>query len=756
MEKVLLVEDDARMLRSLERLLKDSGFDVVPASNGQEALDLAQNDEFALIISDVRMPGMDGIETLGKMRTFQPHARKLIITGYADEDAPVRAIQLSVDDYLMKPFGSEFFLKSVENAISRYRMEQLKSGLIRNSSEQESKLINTVLSHIEKRMAKRPDLSYRKASLCRSLGEALELTPIQLSKLEKAAHFHDFGFISLSDEQVKHDAENRHAQVSSEILAALIEDHGAAEILKAHHQVFDFEVPPISVECEILRLCEDYENFESQDPDQPEQILRALADTKSYRPELLEALFKVILNPSLSQQSRAFSPEKPDQKWFNKFLHLAQVYVRLGESQLAEAALKKLKEAEFLIKNDDSRFRYFLVFSENLMLQKKFVESHEVSERALELAIEKKLGGLSAAKAFLEISLSRFFLSRLDQVEEMLQKCVEIFSRFEDLKNLARTHFYLAIYFFLSGRKENVETHLKNSANLLHPDQTQEWLQSESLAQTLLPSELTAPFFSSHPSKVEEIKIFSLGPFRIYRSGELMQEEEWKSKKARILLNYLLFHAERPISEERLCEIFWSGSDFEKSRKSLHNTIYLLRRILEPALEEGGQSRYILSQKGGYQFNRLTSYWWDVQEFRKKCQEAEQFSASGQSEKAIRALQQAEDLYQGDLLEDFSEEAWLGLERDKLRESYIKTLCVLSDYEEKNGRYSFALEKAQEALSFDPYHEQAALLQIRNLFKLGMRSDAIRRYHEWCAELKRELQLGPPPELAAFYLEMTS
>ncbi|MCL5054332.1 MAG: response regulator, partial [Firmicutes bacterium] len=114
MEKVLLVEDDSRMLHSLERLLKDSGLDVVSAPNGQEAVELAQKDEFALIISDVRMPGMDGIEALGKMKTFQPQARKLIITGYADEDAPVRAIQLSVDDYLMKPFGSEIFLKSVE------------------------------------------------------------------------------------------------------------------------------------------------------------------------------------------------------------------------------------------------------------------------------------------------------------------------------------------------------------------------------------------------------------------------------------------------------------------------------------------------------------------------------------------------------------------------------------------------------------------------------------------------------------------
>ncbi len=755
MEKVLLVEDDSRMLHSLERLLKDSGLDVVSAPNGQEAVELAQKDEFALIISDVRMPGMDGIEALGKMKTFQPQARKLIITGYADEDAPVRAIQLSVDDYLMKPFGSEIFLKSVENAISRYRFERLKTEAIRNSADQELKLIQVIQSYLEKRISKKEGRYQRLVSLCRKVGEAFELTPSQLERVEKAARFHDFGFISFSDAEVKEDVENRHAQEACKIIEDLQGEKETAEILKVHHRPSHPEAEIIPIESEILRLCEDYETLESEKQAQPEQTLQCLADASKYRPELLEILFKVILNPDSAQESHTSSVEKTDQKGFNRLLHLAQVYIKLGEIQLADAVLKKLKEAEFLIKSDDARFRYFLVLSRNLIFQKKFLDGHVMAERSLELAIEKKLGGLSVSKAFLEISSARFFLSKLDQVEEMLQKAVEIFSKFEDFKNLARANFYLAIYSFLTGRQEKVELYLQNSAKLIPSDQTQEWLQSESLAQTLLPSEKISQFFSLSPLKVEEIRVFNLGPFRIYRNGDLIREEEWKSKKAKILLTYLLFHAERPVSEERLCEIFWGGGDFEKSRKSLHNTIYLLRRVLEPSLEEGGQSKYILSPKGGYQFNRGASFWWDVQEFMKKRQTAEQLLSSGQEENGIQALHQAVSLYQGDLLEDFPEEAWSGLERDKLRESYIKILCSLAEHEEKSGKFSSALEKAQEALSYDPFHEQAALLQIRNLFKSGMRSDAIRRYHEWCAELKRELQLGPPPELAAFYLEMT-
>jgi DNA-binding response OmpR family regulator len=115
MTRVLIVEDDDELRFLLVEALDDLGYSVTGAEHSAAALEVAQRSQFDLIITDVRMEGLDGLELLLALRDSQPSARSIVITGYASTDAPVRAIKAHAEDYLHKPFT----IKALTAAIRR-------------------------------------------------------------------------------------------------------------------------------------------------------------------------------------------------------------------------------------------------------------------------------------------------------------------------------------------------------------------------------------------------------------------------------------------------------------------------------------------------------------------------------------------------------------------------------------------------------------------------------------------------------------
>lgn len=117
MSHVLIIEDDPDLNQILVHVLESRGFEVSAAFLGETALELYEEQKFDLVISDVLLPGMDGVETLGKLKALQPNLKCIIITGYTSEDTPIRAIRLNVDDYLFKPFSSSYLMKIVQRVL---------------------------------------------------------------------------------------------------------------------------------------------------------------------------------------------------------------------------------------------------------------------------------------------------------------------------------------------------------------------------------------------------------------------------------------------------------------------------------------------------------------------------------------------------------------------------------------------------------------------------------------------------------------
>lgn len=132
-EKILIIEDDGPFRKTLTRLLETEGYSVTGVSNGQQAIDAAKKTFFDLIIADVRLPGgMDGIEAVEAIRRIghKTNSVVIIMTGYADKDAPVRAIKAGVDDYIYKPFKIEEFLHGVERNLEVLWLEKERQKYI--------------------------------------------------------------------------------------------------------------------------------------------------------------------------------------------------------------------------------------------------------------------------------------------------------------------------------------------------------------------------------------------------------------------------------------------------------------------------------------------------------------------------------------------------------------------------------------------------------------------------------------------------
>ena len=139
MHQILLIDDDELVLRSLGRLLTRQGYRVESATSGKEAIEKIRTNEFDLIVSDVRMPGVDGIECVRYIRQFETTAGRgltpeIFITGYSDDQARTRADSLAIRDYVQKPFDNLEFLDIV-----RLRLSQRKADRRKNKSNDQAR-----------------------------------------------------------------------------------------------------------------------------------------------------------------------------------------------------------------------------------------------------------------------------------------------------------------------------------------------------------------------------------------------------------------------------------------------------------------------------------------------------------------------------------------------------------------------------------------------------------------------------------------
>lgn len=117
--KILLVEDDLRIAEELMAGLKSNHFECVHAMNGNSGLEAALNNEFHLIITDLMLPGIDGLEMIAELRKYKANIPVLILTAKRSLDDRVLGLQNGGDDYLVKPYAFVELLARINNLIKR-------------------------------------------------------------------------------------------------------------------------------------------------------------------------------------------------------------------------------------------------------------------------------------------------------------------------------------------------------------------------------------------------------------------------------------------------------------------------------------------------------------------------------------------------------------------------------------------------------------------------------------------------------------
>ncbi|QJT09628.1 sigma-54-dependent transcriptional regulator [Oceanidesulfovibrio marinus] len=117
MSTILIVDDDAQLRRSFSKLLADRGYVVETAASGEQCLERAGQGGVDLVIQDVRLPGMDGLETFSRLRELEPTPQVIVMTAFGTMETAVEATKLGAYDYVLKPFDIPTMLDLIEKAL---------------------------------------------------------------------------------------------------------------------------------------------------------------------------------------------------------------------------------------------------------------------------------------------------------------------------------------------------------------------------------------------------------------------------------------------------------------------------------------------------------------------------------------------------------------------------------------------------------------------------------------------------------------
>ena len=119
---VLLVDDEVPFVEAMSRRLKKRDISIVTSFSGSEALDVLEKDRSVEVtILDVKMPGMDGIETLGEIRKRFPLVEVIMLTGHATVETGIEGMKLGAFDYLMKPCDMDVLMDKLKEAVAKKR-----------------------------------------------------------------------------------------------------------------------------------------------------------------------------------------------------------------------------------------------------------------------------------------------------------------------------------------------------------------------------------------------------------------------------------------------------------------------------------------------------------------------------------------------------------------------------------------------------------------------------------------------------------
>jgi putative two-component system response regulator len=256
----LVVDDEPRLRQVLVHLMRNDGFRCFEASNGVEAIEMLERQSVPLLMSDMRMPRMDGIELLRQVRARWPDTAVVMITAVADVEVAVSCLAIGAMDYLTKPFHLEEVRARVGQALEKRRLilenrdyqERLEERVAAQARRLEELFLAGIQALAEALEVKDPYTrghSVRVSQYSSSIARSLGLDSDMIRQIELGGHVHDIGKIGvregvlnkpgpLTDDEYQHIM--THPVVGWRILAPLLSDAPIAlNVVRSHHERID-------------------------------------------------------------------------------------------------------------------------------------------------------------------------------------------------------------------------------------------------------------------------------------------------------------------------------------------------------------------------------------------------------------------------------------------------------------------------------------------------------------------------------------
>ncbi len=302
-EKILFVDDEAPLLDSFRHMLHRR-FDVYTALGPVQGLKILQGPEtFAVVVSDLKMPSMDGITFLGRVRELSPDTIRMMLTGFADVQVAMSAVnEGQVFRFLTKPCSRETMTMALEAGLEQYQLVMAERELLRGTLRGSVQVLTEALSLAN------PE-AYGRAGRIKTLVHSIAKTaaiPITW-ELDLAAMLSHIGCMALPravlhkiasgqaltpEEQRLYDS---HPTVGAGLLQHIPRLEQVAEVIGRQHERHDASPCPEKLRvARLLKIATDYDMLEGRGM-APEEILERLRqDTGAYEPTLLQALGQAL------------------------------------------------------------------------------------------------------------------------------------------------------------------------------------------------------------------------------------------------------------------------------------------------------------------------------------------------------------------------------------------------------------------------------------------------------------------------------
>jgi len=343
---ILFVDDEPQMLSALSRVFRSKSFNVVTANSGFEGLTLLEDHHFDVIISDMRMPEMDGASFLAQACERSPKSRRMLLTGYSDQDSTIRAINDGhIHQYLTKPWDNQELRSKVEAEIDEKKRLQestpdlqeyqdLKDQVASVSQElshvssfadmakeelleQYNTTIKVISNLINMRMPSSYAMSGNVVSHSVALAKLVKLDSKIINEISQAGRLYQLGKLAVEDSIVHECIDdltpdqlkeyNGHSIKGADLLTPLNSLDYTAKLIRHQNENYDGSGLPhklignkIPLGARILRLAIDYQQlihgFHFKDPLSSQDALSYMEgfSGKKYDPELLKLYQKLI------------------------------------------------------------------------------------------------------------------------------------------------------------------------------------------------------------------------------------------------------------------------------------------------------------------------------------------------------------------------------------------------------------------------------------------------------------------------------